>query len=194
MHLPLVDGDGLGKHTETAATLILDLLPPKEGCRTVLTRYNYTPGANSHTVTVMKSIKRVKLYAAAAAGTAIVLNEDPGSIAANDYLVIKLGDGTYGLHKVSAKTVNADGTVSVTLATALAAAAVDDASVWFMGIASDHTARVFDLPTGSTTDLSDAVAGVVAGGVNEPLVTSSNNVTAAGTLNYVRWAHAHADM
>lgn len=185
--------DGRGKQTQVAGTAITEFYPPKKGQRTVLTRFNYTPGATSHTGTVMRQLGKTTLNAAAAASqAAVVLKTDPGSIAANDIVVLRCSDGSWFLTTVSARTVNGDGTVSVTLAANLPVKGESGADVLFFGVVGDHTTGTYPLPTGSTTDVNEPDNGIASGGQDEGLILRVDNITAAGVLNFSRFGYAQA--
>ena len=182
-----------GVHTENAATPINSLVPPRRNCHARIKRVNYTPGATSHTLYAMRPLARTTASAAASASQAVVnLTADPGTgtvaggIAANDWCVLELADGTFQLNKVASVA-----TLAVTFTDNLSAAMVSGARVWFLGAPANGHAT-FSLPTGSTTTLPADASGSsnmlgtdLAGtdGPDEPLVLHIDNVTNAGTLN-----------
>lgn len=210
----LLDSFSIPRSTQTAGTVITALVPPRQRARTKISHLSYTSGGTQHTIQFLKELGRAKASAAAAgAATSLILDRDPGSystnpefanrgvtpstsnnlIAASDYIVVQLNDGTFWLTTVSAAVTNADGTVTLTVSAIPAAGIARFATVWFLGAAGDtdpHTRAAFDQlkPTVSvTTQYPNAAA---AGGaivaqsyhMNSPIVVYSDNPTAAGVI------------
>lgn len=189
--------------TATADTEVTAVLPPHRELITRLTSALYRCGATAHTISFMKSLGRTVLADDAAASQAVVrLKAQPvatgNDVAANDWLVILLSDGTVHLGKVSSVSG-----LAITLTANLPAAASRDASVWFMGAPGDHASsktRTAPRPTvggqivataSVMNTWQDFFSGVLQGEQNEPLMLHSNNATAAGTFELVAGCHAY---
>lgn len=186
---------GFGKLTQSAGTAIVRTANPVGGTsrRNLKTRINkivYTAGATAHTLTIMRELGTTTLSSAAASGQAVInltanpgTNTPAGGIAANDYVVIKLSDGTYQTAVVSSVS-----TLAVTLTGNVdSPGAAAGAKVWFMGAPGDHT-NTFALASGATTTLDGSTLGRTELGFIEatvgysPLIAYINNASNAGTL------------
>lgn len=116
-------------------------------------------------------------------------------ISANDYLVIQTANRDfYYASKISAATVNTDGTVTVTLSTAAPTGGIPaGANVFFMGITTDthpltgEANQAYASGTGSAITSFDGNGGEIASayGIDEPLLFYSNNATATGVLELI---------
>lgn len=190
--------------TQTADTIIADVIPPKSGLYTVLNTVAYTNSSTAHTLTVMRSQGSTTTTAAAAASQAVInvaslslakdmagnsLAED---LAANDFLVIAHSDGTYGVYKISSIS-----SLAITLTSNLTQAVASGAIVYGMyelGRTTGIKHLQFTLPASATTYLPNNPSGNGSGelgiaqskGVSEPLVVHSGNATAAGKLLYAQ--------
>lgn len=189
---PSYGGDSRGAVTATADTEFLQYVPPKRNFFTRITSMMYTSGGTLHTLTVMRPYGTTTLTAAAATGQAVVAlaanpgtGTVPGTIAANDFVLIEKPDGTYHIGKVSSLS-NLDLTLTANVpATGFASGA----RLWFFGAPSDTTNHIVYKPTVSTTTTySDPVSGVACSLTqNQPLLLHSGNATAAGTLHFVSY-------
>lgn len=188
-----------GEQTQTAATPIVQVIPPKgTNYKTKITTLVYTPAATVHNVIIMKAIAKTTLSAAAADGaTSVTLTSvafaDQATVAANDYLIIKSDDNTYKSYLVSAVVGN------VCTIPALDQASAAGATVWIMGAPADvyHTT----LKTVASTRMlfQDQTAGIEESGFEsivsdvcysrsgfgDPMLVYSANATNAGFLNMV---------
>lgn len=209
--IPLLDARGFGVKTETADTVITRLIPPVRRAFTRLTGVHYRAGGTAHTLTVMRPLNKTTLTAAAAAAQAVInIAADPGdyptgsrvadnAIAANDYVVIELADGTHHIGVVSSVA-----SLAITLTANLpTGGAASGATVWFFGIITDLNPcdglahPQFTLTASTATVLGDqpgeAVAGIVGtvphpstfsgmNGKNMPMILHSGNATAQGWI------------
>jgi hypothetical protein len=198
----VVGGNGFGKLTQTAGTVISRLLPPRSGAYTRLMKLVYTAAGTAHVLTVMRAIgTRVKLSAGASASQAVIsLTANPGPstnlLAANDYLCLKHDDGVYRLHKVSSIA-----TLDVTLTANLPAVASINSPVWMFGVAADtdptigeahNSLRGVASVTSTYVDDSPNGAGLFAShNTFEPLLVQSDNATAAGTLEQCNYCWSY---
>jgi hypothetical protein len=218
--MPLVsmlDTFAIPRVTQTLGTIITSLIPPRKYKRTKISFLQITSGGTAHTWYMMMEKGRTTLYSAAAASaTSLVLSKDPGlfstnpewvnrgitpsvadnGIAANDYIALRLADGTMQLCKPSAvSTDSSTGRVTLTVSAIGAAGALAGATVWFFGAAGDsdpHTgaADPVILPPTSATTTYPASAG--AGGAligqsfhpDSPILLYNANATAASVLDY----------
>lgn len=115
-------------------------------------------------------------------------------ISANDWLAIATANRDYFyLTKISAASVNADGTVNVTLSTAAPTGGIPaGAEVFFFGITTDtHPLTGEAHPaysgTASVTTTVDGNGGEVMSsfGIGEPIMFNSDNATATGVLELI---------
>lgn len=190
-----------GSQTITADTLIEVVIPPKDGCRTRVMKFEYTSAGTAHTVTLMKPLGQTTLSAAAGTGQAVVnLTADPGTgtvaggIAANDYLIIrKESTGVVYLVKVSSVATLA---ITLTANVPVAFSAAD--TVWFYGIPTNvrtntavgHMALLPPVSATTTFSSTDWGEGIfTTDGRDEPVIISSTNATAAGTMKLINAAY-----
>ena len=192
-------GFGVGSFTQTAGTVITAVIPPGgAGAKTRLTKLVYTSGSTAHSLNVMKSQHKALTTAAAAASQADIVLDDVSTIneadggtttetlAANDWVVVKHTDGTYGEYKVSSVS-----SLTVTLTSNLVKAVDSGAPVWKMyepsrpASGKGFAAQVFKPPVSATTSIgSEHSFAAVAESPddNQPLLIHSDNGTAAGTI------------
>lgn len=190
--------------TQTAGTIIVDVVPPRSGLYTVLNTLAYTNSTTAHTLTIMRSQGSTTASAAAASGQAVLnfssislakdvagnsLSED---LAANDFCVVAHSDGTYGVYKISSIS-----TLAVTFTSNLTQAVASGAAIYGMyevGRTTGVKHLQFTLPASATTYLpnnpsgngSDEIGFANALKISEPLVIHSDNSTAAGKLLYAQ--------
>ena len=202
-----------GKVTAAAGTAYTFLVEPMNNAEAMLRFLQFTVLGTAHTLTVMRPLssqqvsgqsQRCSCYltaAAAAAQAVININQDPGVytayfsgtpsvannvIAANDYVAVKLVDGTWQVGVVSSVATLAI-TLTANLGTGGAASA---APVWFFGITTDtnpydgkaHPAyNLFANSAPLNIGAEDApIASTFR--VGEPLLLYVNNATAASVL------------
>lgn len=181
------DVAGFANLTQTAGTVISQLVKSKGNLKTWIALLKYKVGTTAHTLTVMKAQgPYVTLTADAASGQAVVaLSADPGTgttagaIAANDNVVLQQDDGSQLM-----TTVSSVSGLNITLATNLTAKASKGSKFWFYGLTTDGHPQYVTGTSDTETFGSDAsvcgVSGSDRGG--EPLIVQSNNATAAGTF------------
>ncbi len=180
-------------HTETAATAITELIPPRENYRATLVALTYTPAATAHDLVLMKAIAKVSLTAASAASdTTLDLSSATfggDTLASGDYVVLEHGDGTHGLYLGSGLA-----TLVLTV-NAISKAANSGADVWIMGAVTDSTYHqtIKSIASTRTTHYNGEAGLITTGydigtysrdGYGDPLVIHSANGTNAGTLNH----------
>ena len=199
----LVGRKNNGKNTQTAGTIITSVIRPDPSGRgkSVITALSYLPGSTAHTLTVMRPQGSTLVTSAAAASQADIVLDSISlakdylgvslaeNLAANDFIVVKHTDGTYGVYKISSIA-----TLTLTLTANLAKAVAADSQVWGLyevgrTLGIEHT--IF--PTVASTLFAPAVDPSVGLAesfkVGEPLVLHSDNATAAGVLNYLSAAY-----
>lgn len=190
--------------TATAGTAFIGTIPPKSSAKTVLSLFSFLSGSTQHTVSILRSQGSTTTTAAAAAGdtTLTLASVSPAcdisgtnlgeSLAANDWIVVKHSDGTYGAYMVA----SVSGLV-VTLSTtapaiALAKAVSSGAPVWAM----HELARTVGIPSIQITPKASTTSQFPVAGTdpevgcassindNEPLVLHCNNATAQSWIEY----------
>lgn len=204
-----------GLVTAAADTAFSQFIPPRGNKRTKLTQVKYKCGATVHSVTVLRHLggKRKLTQAQAAADTTITVDKDPGNysanwaadglpgtpstsnnlIGANDIIACLKTDGTWFVTTVSSVTTNADGTVTITPASAVPTGGVSaNAPFYFFGITTDTDPRTgnahpksMTIVVSSVNDWANGSAGTPIAqshAVNEPLLVYSNNITAQGWI------------
>ena len=186
LRLGIHGGSSSGKFTQTAGTVIDALVPGKPGFLTRLSKLRYISLATQHTLTIMRTLGTTTLSAAAATGQAVInLTADPGSIAANDYVVVVDNDGVQHLRKVSSVSV-----LAITLTANVPSALSAGNKVYFLGIIGDTGHLQLSPGTGATTEYSDDMVGVCeTNAKGEPLVINSGNATNAGIIDLLTWGY-----
>lgn len=199
-----------GSKAATAGTAITQIVPGKNNRVAKVVFLRYTSGATAHTVYFMTPQNKVLLSAAAAAGQAVVtLASDPGVftgkrtannvIATADWVAFKYPDGTLLavlVHASTAPVVNADGTVTLTLAANLPTGGGlgIGATCYYFGLPTDtdpNTGEPFQsiITTVSATTDYGSFAGKTSIGqalnADDPILVYSSNVTNAGIMNMV---------
>lgn len=203
----LFGGGGYFGNTANANTRIQIPIPNHPQGRTLLTSLAYTPGATTHTLTLMRPQSDFVIVAspAAASQAVVVLSKDPGlgtqagALAANDLLVLQNDDGSLFVGKVSSVAAGANGQISVTLTVSLsvALAGIGNNKVWDYGVVGDKDNKsglvygTVTLTNGSTTKLNlDSNFEFASWGYDQPLLLDVDNATNAGAYNEIHWAHA----
>lgn len=193
-----------GAKTQTAGTVITQLIQPKVGGIARVNKINYTSGSTVHTLQFLRSQGSTTTTAAAAAGdsTITVASTSPitsdfssatETLAANDWIAIQSTDGTYELAKVSSVS-----SLTITLTATLAKAVSSGATVYaFYELARAATAAgrpaILFYPTASTLssigceDHASAIVDGVARGA--PVMVHSDNATAAGYIQALAGAY-----
>lgn len=202
----------VGGLTASAGTAIQALIPPHENRRyyTRIMGITYTSGGTAHTLAIMKALGKTSLTAAAASGaTSITVGSTSfgagQTLAANDFVVIRLQVATGYIYQLLAVSGVSDLTLTVT---ALATAAPNGAPVWLFGTATESDAGIINLspPVSATTHYYYGEGGVATSGYRvevgdvvyqrsgrgDPIIVNSNNVTAAGTIQNVSYAYTAA--
>lgn len=156
--------------------------------------------------------------AVAASASTFAIDRDPGAYAANaiadgapvpsvadnliaasDFYAVKLPGGNWFNDTVSARTVNADGTVTITPTGTIPAGGFSAQAVfYFFGVAADLDPRsgvahpAFAGGAGSAKTTFDGLGGSLAQGhgPGEPILFDSNNATATGILEYCNGVYA----
>lgn len=190
-------GNGTGTLTQTAGTKIRYLIQPNKQGKARVSKVVYTAAGTAHALKFLRPIGRTTASAAAAAGQAVInLAADPGVsgnlIAANDVLAIRETDGVTRVY-----TVQSVSTLAITLTGNLVAGAAAGAKVWNFGVEADVnpadgvTHPSFAGTASTTVTYEDRENGVVATfNVDDPILFSSDNVTAAGTLNMLSFGYS----
>lgn len=203
-----IGGEGIGKKTATAGTRIKALIGGNvKSFFTHLLNIRITTGATAHTLTVMRAPPGTGFRSRvtsdlAAAGTALVVDDDltdadGNALAANDYVAVKLDNGTWHLSLASGW----DGpTNTITLATAIPTgrSAKRGAQVVSFGAHGDtyHATQQFASASGATNNIP-ALAGqdfslIRAACEGEPLLLDIDNGTNASTIDYANCGYAKA--
>ena len=132
-----------GGATATAGTKVTVLIPPRRGAFTRLTKVAMRSGATAHSLVILKSLAAPTTVSSNAAASQAVVNitadsgaTPPGTIAAGDFCVVQLDNGSFWLGEVSSVS-----SLAITMTASLPAAAAAGNAVWFMGAVGDHPAR-----------------------------------------------------
>jgi hypothetical protein len=194
-----------GRKTETAGTIIRQLIEPMKNAFTRIVGVTVKTGATAHILTLLRPCNRTYFTADAAASQAVVnVAADPGdypsgvrtadnAIAANDVVVYEASDGTYVLDTVSSVS-----SLAVTLATNLPTGGVkENGLLWWFGIVTDtnpndgmaHPRWNLDASTTTSLGRGNCLTSIedhrlmdVGRGMYQPLVLSVDNGTNASII------------
>jgi len=195
----------LDYHTETAGTVIEEIVPPKENMIARITGIIYEAAATAHTLTVMRAVANTSCSKYSASGQTVLnvlqpdaMKDSAGAdeaLAANDFVVYQTEDGTYGASKVSSVSGNA-----ITMTANLAGTVDEGGTIWLMGELA-RTTHVAMNAKASTVNILEGLA-IQAGlpqqaspknirdGANDPLLIQSDNATNAGFLRSISGVYA----
>lgn len=190
---------------------------------THVTKVCYTTGATAHVIGIMRPFNYSWLAAAVAAnGTAITLHDDPGvystnlkyssplstgtatvadnAIAAGDFVMIQLKDGTWHVSTIASGThAGGDLVLTTALPNITGGGAAEGAPVYFFGVIANSDPNtgvvnpqvtIADSLTLSVSWADDNVGPVVALHPGDPMLFYSPNTTNAGTLAFISGFYA----
>lgn len=161
----------------TVGTAIMSLIEPMSARRAVIMRATFANLATAQTLTVMQVLGVTTASADAAASQKVVnISADPGSIAANDYCVIKLTNGHYQVNKVASVS-----TLAITFTDNLEGAVASGNAIYFMGVVGDGHAQ-YAIAASEETEFSSDVGAFVGKAKNYPMILSCTNATNQCTL------------
>lgn len=186
----------LSSATETANTVITQVVPREVGTIARITTLTYTSAGTAHTITVMRAVAETTANGRAAAGQKVVtlanisaMNTINASsdedVAANDYLAWIDTQG-----KVAFDIIASVSSSAVTMTVNFTNAIPDGSPVWIFGELARASHLTYKPPVSATTTMIlNAQAGVpiqldtnTRSGVGDPLLIQSSNATAAGTI------------
>jgi hypothetical protein len=164
----------IARATELANTEIYLKVDAVEGLKLVIQRLTLLNGATAQTLTVMNPSAKVLTSAAADADQKVInITEDPGSIAEDDYCIVKLSDGSYQMNKVDSVS-----TLEITFVDDWEADIDSGASVWFYGTTSDDHPQ-YTIDADSEVTFESDYGYFVSNNTGYPMILSVNNATNA---------------
>jgi hypothetical protein len=173
-----------GSVTQNAGTVIQAGIPPRKNRFLRLKALRYQTAGTLHTITLMSTLGTTTTTAQAAASQKnIVVAADPGAatsdpVSANDVLSWVKADGTLYFD-----TVNAVTGLTITMTNNLTEILASGATVYFHGIAGDHTGQKQLKAQANTLAVFEGPEGVWGDTVvNQSLVINADNGTNAGVL------------
>lgn len=190
--------DCYGNKTASLDVPITRVIPPRTGARAKVASWRYTAAGTAHTLTMMPALDSAKVATeAAVSATTLTVDDqlvglDGGVIAAADWIVVQLEDGTW----VTATVSSVSGNI-ITVAAAFSATkkVLKNSKVYFMGAPADHTDRQFVLTASTSTEFIGSDLRVCSGTAamnDEPLLVHVDNITAAGNLRWVAYVYGDA--
>lgn len=197
-----------GRLTQTAGTVIVQVIEPWPGAMTRITGMRISTLGTAHILTMLRPLNIAYASAAVAvSGTSLVLDRQPGdfnangtvatadnNIATNDYVVYQMADGTYVGELVTVSSL------TLTITSAGTGGIAAGAPVWFFGIVTDTNPNDnrahprFNLAASSTTTFSraDGMTTIpdhrnmdLGDGCFQPLLFIIDNGTNASTIESV---------
>jgi hypothetical protein len=182
--------------TETAGTVITQVVPRVEGLIARINHLTYTSAGTAHTITVMRATADTTADGRAAAGQKVVtlsnisaMNTVNSSadedIAASDYLAWVDDEG-----KIAFDIVASISSSAVTMTVNFTNPIPDGSPVWIFGALARASHLSFSPPASATTVMPlNAQAGIPKqldsnerSGVGDPILIQSSNGTSAGTI------------
>jgi hypothetical protein len=182
--------DGQGNSTITAGSTLLVCIKPIASRHAQLDAFSYTPGATTHNGYAMPAHDAVTVTDDAIVGaTSIKVDRRPADMdgnaaASGDVITVEYSDGTF-----ACLAITGVGTLSLSVA-ALTKVIKSGTTLYFHSAPADHTTRKYVLTTGSTTTISPPRGGIAQCPTpGYPMAFAVDNLTNAGTLNWVTWSH-----
>jgi hypothetical protein len=189
-----------GYHTESANTVITEIVEPIEDMIIRVTQMIYRAGTTAHSVRLMRPIAETTTTAAAAAAqqvmalTSVNAGLDSSgaaeTLAGSDYLAWKDTNGVYQFDLVSSVS-----SLNVTMTSNLPTAVDSGAPVWMFYEVGRSSHETFNPGVSATRTYRDGKAGIFQAGLTkqvdrhnerngkgDPILFHSNNATAAGFL------------
>tara|TARA_Y100000310_G_scaffold343421_1_gene450967 strand:+ start:6650 stop:7354 length:705 start_codon:yes stop_codon:yes gene_type:complete len=198
---------GKGYKTETADTVITQLIPGNATSKARVTSLIYRVAGTAHTLTLMRPIGATAVDLAAASGQAdmVVTNLSPAStaagaleaLAANDYIAWCDREGTYQYDIISSVSGN-----TLTMTSNLPSNVAANAVVWAFYEVGRSSHIQFNPGTSTTQSyFPNFQAGItkqvneynIRSGISDPLLFHSTNATAAGFLESLAGAYVDED-
>lgn len=188
--------DAYGTKTAAFDTEFTRLIPPRAGFRARASGAIYTAGTTAHTLSFMNVLGSTTVSTDAAAAQAVVAftalptAPDGSVIAAGDWVVLQQEDSTWVAHKVSSLSG-----LNVTMTANLAKKVKANTTVFFLGAPADHADRQYTVLASQTLNLvgSDTRLGLATAAADgQPILVHSNNVTAAGYLQWLGFTYGTA--
>jgi hypothetical protein len=176
-----------GYKTETAATVIQQGIPPRDGERVAIRAIGLTSGATATLAYVMQAFGQSTITTAVASGatTGLIATADfqktGNLVASGDNVAIELDDGTVQFTTVATGTFS-----NFSIAAALLDTVAIKNRVWGFGLAADagHIALLLTASVQTKWEIDGGV--FYADGLGKPvLIHHVNNATAAGSIDYV---------
>jgi hypothetical protein len=183
--------------------------------RGILTTFSYTSLGTAHTISLIREFANTPVFSAAVGGQkVVVLTVDPGlfpkgpnaqtslvaaaATAAGDFLVFETPDGAFYFDMVASVATGASpGTLSVTMTNNLPTGGIaQNAIAWLLKAPGGNdvwTGLVNEqlLPPISATFAYQDIENGIFGAFKpySPVIVTSNNITAAGTINNMSWVY-----
>ena len=197
----------LSSATAGAGTAIQKLIRGADGLITRINNITYTSAGTAHTITIMRPVASTTVDGGSNSGDSTldvanlgamrVTNSDSIElIATSDYIAWINTDGKYQFDTVGSVSGN-----TVTTTSSLGTAVADGAPVWIFGELGRATHVTLSPPVSTTTSIDCRISAGQPGQVNtnvrvgsgDPLIISSSNATAAGTIVSVSGEYVSAD-
>ena len=198
---------GKGYKTQTANTVITEIIPGTASYKTRVTSLIYRVGTTAHTLTLMRPVGNTVTSVSAASGQKVMtlVNASPAytaagaleTLAAADWLAWKDADGTYQYDVIASISTN-----SVTMTVNLPSAVSAGATVWAFyevgrsshvqfnpGVSTTRTLYP-NFQTGITKQVNEFN---VRTGVGDPVLFHSDNGTADGFLEGIAGIYVTSD-
>lgn len=198
----------VGRHTESAGTVITELCPHRDGMIPVLTGFSYTAAATEHSLYVCSplGVLTTTSYVAAGGTSMEVSNTTPGKTTAGESEVLASGDYLAFVTEhgnVETNTVSSVSNSTITLGSGVTNSIPTGAKVFAF---YEYTRGVhLRIPlTASVTTTLDSInvqGGIprmrgiefATDGVGHPMLIVSTNATNAGTLNWATFTWLPSD-
>lgn len=188
--------DAYGTKTAAAGTEFTRVIPSRPGLRARASGFIYTAGTTAHTLTFMVTLDQTSIASEAASGQAVIVASrvptapDGSSLAAGDWVIVAHEDGVWTDYKVTSISG-----FNITLTANLAKKVLKDSALFFMGAPADHDGRAFTILASQTLSMYGAdnkLCAATAMVDNQPILVHSNNITAAGYLQWLGYTYGSA--
>lgn len=182
--------------TASAGTAIFKLIRGADGLITTINNIIYTSGSTAHTITILRPVAATTAAGGTNGGESVITFADLGAMkitnsssielaATNDYIAWINTNGQYAYDTIGSVSGN-----EVTTTNSIGTAIDGGAPVWIFGELARTTHVTLSPPVSATTSMDVQVQAGQPGQINtnvrvgdgDPVIVTSNNATAAGTI------------
>lgn len=199
------------KQTQTAGTIIEQVIPANPGTKARVTSCVYDCGTTAHTLSFLKALAVGTLQSQPAVSATSLIVDTASLVAAymggdilstNDRICYQYSDGTWEANTVSAINTTT-GALTVTALSSIRRL-LSGQRIYYMGIPGDTSQLLITAKASTLQYFQDPISGIAESGFDrvvtdvryrrsgfgDPMIFNSNNATAAGILEQLSGYYA----